>query len=65
MADPMRQLLAELVAERFAPAARPASSRAAAAEPDSPEVVAERQRVLCAALDGPHLVAVKATQEAA
>ncbi len=57
-----RELLDDLVAERFAPVTeRPASRHdgVAYAAQDSPAAVAERQRLLCAALDGEHLVAIE------
>lgn len=56
MRSPREQLVAELVAERYGPVRR--WSAPTSAQPDSPAAVAERQRVLCAALDGSHLVAV-------
>lgn len=64
MADPKQQLVAELVAERFAPVSR-RPDRTTAAAKDSAAVVAERQHALNAALEGRHLVALDATTEAA
>ncbi len=63
-----RELLDDLVTERFAPVTeRPASRRdgVAYAAQDSPAAVAERQRALCAALDDGHLVVVDANESAA
>lgn len=57
-------LVDELVLERYGPVHRsPERARAAAA--DTPDAVAERQRVLSAALDGAHLVAVEVKGAAA
>lgn len=57
-----QDLLDALVNERFAPVARRPAARpdgAPHAQDDSSEVVAQRQRLLCAALDGEHLVAIE------
>jgi hypothetical protein len=59
--SPREQLLFDLVAERFGPVAR----RPVPPAPTTADQIAERQRLLCAALDGSHLVAVESSQEAA
>lgn len=67
MLSPRQSLVDQLVAERYAAVYRE-PARAAAEDSraaDSPEVVAERQRVLNQALDGTHLVAVDVQEAAA
>jgi hypothetical protein len=61
--DARELLLAEMVAERYGPVSR--RPAAAVSAVDTGLVVAERQRLLCAALDGTHLVAVDRAKEAA